>query len=744
MKRVISLFLVLLMITSLCACDNKNKVKETSGKEETAEVTPTKDSSEEGSGNLISNGDFSQDQKGWGSFLSAGTGTFAVENEQGVLKVIDSGSYDYSVQLYYDGFKLQQGGVYSLEFDASCNEPREMEARVQINGGDYHAYASQLVELKTDTAHYSIEFEMKDPTDLAPRLCFNCGTIGDNSMKDQQIIFDNVTLTLVDGSGIVKDDSEKVMKSINLNQLGYRPDDIKKIIFNTTDESKVMDSSYDIVDESGTVVFTGEITGKMKNVFAKETNYYGDFSKLTKEGTYKIVTENNGESYEFTISNSVYDKAFDDVIHMLYLQRCGCEITKSYGLEFAHSECHTDKAIIYNTDKEIDVSGGWHDAGDYGRYISAGAKAVADLLIAYDENNQAFSDNSNIPESGNGIPDVLDEVRYELEWMLKMQESSNGGVYHKVTGKNFPGEVLPEEETDTMYVSPISLTATGDFAAVMAMAYETYLTIDEKFAKQCLKAGEYAYDYLIENESINGFKNPKDIVTGEYQDKKDIDERYWAACQLYKATGSSKYKKTAEEYIASNEFDGFGWANVGGYGNLAYLNTSHETDAKLKSKITDEIIVQADSLVSLSKSNGYGISMSYKYIWGSNMEVLNNAMLLIQAHKLSNNETYLNYAYEHLYYIFGANPNSISFVTGYGTVSPKNTHHRPSMVVGSSMPGMLVGGTNSCLEDPYAKNVLADTPAAKCYADNAQCYSCNEVTIYWNSILIYVMSQLVK
>lgn len=171
---------------------------------------------------------------------------------------------------------------------------------------------------------------------------------------------------------------------------------------------------------------------------------------------------------------------------MLYLQCCGEVITDS---DFGHSACHTRYGIPFTEQEKIDVSGGWHDAGGYGRYIVPAAKTIADLLYAYEANPKLYSDNIGIPQSGNGIPDILDEARYELEWMMKMQRA-DGGVYHKVTCENFPGYVSPEKETDQLIVTPVSTTATADFCASMALAYEFYKDIDLNFANSCLERAE--------------------------------------------------------------------------------------------------------------------------------------------------------------------------------------------------------------------------------------------------------------
>ena len=154
---------------------------------------------------------------------------------------------------------------------------------------------------------------------------------------------------------------------------------------------------------------------------------------------------------------------------MLYLQRCGTEVKDT---AFGHKACHNALATIYGTSEKIDVSGGWHDAGDYGRYIVTGAKTVADLLYAYQTAPQMFSDNIGIAESGNGVPDVLDEARYEIEWMLKMQDKTTGGVHHKVSCASFPGYVMPEEETDELVVTPVSTTATAESARRSVVSHQ--------------------------------------------------------------------------------------------------------------------------------------------------------------------------------------------------------------------------------------------------------------------------------
>ncbi|HHX57250.1 MAG TPA: glycosyl hydrolase family 9, cellulase, partial [Clostridiales bacterium] len=358
-----------------------------------------------------------------------------------------------------------------------------------------------------------------------------------------------------------------------------------------------------------------------------------------------------------------------------------------------------------------------------------------DLLYAYDANPEVFGDDINIPESGNGIPDVLDETRYGLTWLLKMQADS-GGVYHKLTCENFPGYIMPEDEVGQLIVTPISTTATADFCASMAMAYEFYYDIDKNFAETCLAAAEKAWSFLESNPNFI-FSNPKDISTGEYGDMSDLDERYWAAAQMYRATGETKYLQAFEKIATRTGLD---WSTVGDYGNIAFLTMDNvDKSSAVYSKIKSTITAQASTFNSVTTNSSYGVAIS-KFNWGSNMTVANAGVILGLADEFNNGGDYMNSAESNLNYLLGRNPVATCFVTGYGTLSPENPHHRPSMAKGKTMIGMLVGGVNSSLEDSAAEAYLANAPSAKCYVDHAESYSTNEVTTYWNSPFIYLLA----
>lgn len=681
--------------------------------------------------NLVSNSTFDSGTSGWDTYqASGGKASLTTENGKLALQIDSVGKLNYSVQCSYDIIPLYKNGVYRVSYEISSTTDRYVEAMIQQNGGTYQAYTWKGLDLTAEPQTVDYEFTMKQDSDVMSKLVFNCGLENEEDLPAHTIYLDNVKVELVDDSNVDYTSVLPYAPSIMTDQVGYQPDETKTVVFrNVTSET-----SFSVVNaDSGQVVYTGELSAPTFYSSADENNWTGDFSAVTEAGTYYITCGGLDQSYSFTIGNNVYDSLLDDSVKMLYLQRCGTEVKDS---TFGHVACHNTLATVYHTNEKIDVSGGWHDAGDYGRYVVPGAKSVADLLIAYDANPESFSDSIGIPESGNGVPDVLDEVRYELEWMLKMQDSQTGGVHHKVSCENFPGYVMPETETDELIVTPVSTTATADFCASMAMAYEYYQKVDKDFAEKCLNAAKNAWAFLQKNPNFI-FSNPSDITTGDYGDTSDIDERYWAAAQMWRATGEDTYRTALESMRVQNGMD---WMEVGDYGNIAILTMDGvDTNSDLYTRAKTSILKEADKMKGLSQSNPYGVSVS-KYNWGSNMGVATSGMILNLAYQMTDDSTYLDTSRSNLHYLLGNNAMGECFVTGYGTVSPEHPHHRPSMAKNQAMKGMLVGGVNSGLEDSAAKAYCANSPSAKCYVDHWESYSTNEITIYWNSPLTCLLA----
>lgn len=676
---------------------------------------------------------------GFLTYTNGGKYTLSAVDGEMVAAISYQGGVEHGCQLYFDGFTMAKGCEYTLSFDVYSTVDRTIEWRIQVNGGDYHAYSSEKVALASEKQTVTKTFVMEEDSDPAPRFAINMGGFEDDGdLEDHEIHFDNMSLIVSDSSNAEVISGVPTPNKVKVNQIGYKPYDAKTVVTTSANDEK-----FKIVDaETEETVYIGKY-GELRYDGAVGDNVrLGDFTNFQTPGRYKILSSPSGYSYEFSIGDNLYDDVYKDVVLMLYNQRCGCALDADISGDFAHDACHMGEAVIYGSEGSgtVDVSGGWHDAGDYGRYVVPGAKTVQDLFLAYEDYNWT-ADDIGIPESGNGVPDLLDEAKYELDWMLKMQDEATGGVYHKVTALVFPETVLAVDETDQMVLAPISYAATADFAAVMAKASVIYKDIDAEFAGKCLEAAKKAYGYLEANSDMNGYRNPSDIVTGEYGDNLLADEFLWAASELYIATGDKKYETAIKGAINEYYSRGLGWAGIGTYA-VYDLAKAENIDSEIKQIAEDEIKYQADELMKKCQSSSLFMALGDPYPWGSNMSVANNGMVFLMAANITGYGTYREYAQRHRDYIFGVNGTAYCYVTGYGTLSPVSTHHRPSQALGKTMPGMLVGGPDSNLEDPYATAVLFGLPAACAYVDNSQSYSCNEVTIYWNSPLIYLLTGL--
>ena len=694
----------------------------------TPTATPTPEPLPDAKDNFVTNATFDEDTNGWGLYTeSGGYGTVSAEDGKLALNITSLGTLNYAVQIYpEDIIELEKDREYRVRYEISCTEPRSIEVMIQQNGGSYQSYTWKKVDLKPEPQVIDYTFDMTNMTDKNTKLVFNCGTQG-TDLPAHTIYIDNVAVSVVKNTDYGKA-PEDYEPAIRINQVGYQSGSVTEAVFCDL----VGATEFSVVNaDTGETVYTGAVTGEKYTKAVDEINSFGDFSGVKTAGRYYVVC-GDVKSYEFEIGASVYDELITEMVRMFYLQRCGCDIEDDV---FGHAACHTGQAKIYGTETFIDVSGGWHDAGDYGRYVVPAAKSVADLLYAYESMENPYHDAIGIAESGNGIPDLLDEVRYELEWMLKMQ-AENGGVYHKVSCATFSGTIAPERETGQLIVTPVSTTATADFCGAMALAYEFYFDIDRDFAETCLAAAERAWAFLEANPDLI-FENPVGISTGSYEDSSDKDERYWAAAQMYRAIKDAKYLTALEAMAAKNGLD---WGTVGDYGNIAILTMEGvDKESQIYTKAYKAVMDQANRFEQTTDGNTYGTANS-SFNWGSNMTVSNYGVILGLAYELTGEEKYLTAARSNLNYLLGVNPIGICFVTGQGTVSPQNPHHRPSMVKGQAVPGMLVGGVNSKLEDPTAQSKLKNAPVNKRYVDHKESYSTNEIAIYWNSPCIYLIS----
>jgi endoglucanase len=286
---------------------------------------------------------------------------------------------------------------------------------------------------------------------------------------------------------------------ITINQVGYYPMGPKSAILINLGNSGT--SKVDLIDaKTKRTVFTANLGQPIRDPASQDLVQLVDFSKFNKEGNYYLKS-GNIQSYPFRISKDIYQDAFTKLLRSYYLQRCGVAITDS-ATGINHPPCHVgdgliDHADTFNQANEFKpATGGWHDAGDFGKYVSPSAVTIGRLLSLYEQYPNLFRDRQlNIPESGNGKPDLLDEVKVGLDWMLKMQRA-DGAVYRKLSGKKWPGEILPNQDVQPRYIYGISTPETGNLAAAMAMAARIYSSYDAALAQSYLAAAQKAWNYL--------------------------------------------------------------------------------------------------------------------------------------------------------------------------------------------------------------------------------------------------------
>ena len=539
-------------------------------------------------------------------------------------------------------------------------------------------------------------------------------------------------------------------KFIAVNHVGYRPE-FRKIVFTNLDCDE-----FGVIDaKTGTNVFTGKLI--LHQSFDPETGekiFTGDFSDFGDSGTF-IIRIGSLSSVEFEITEKPYEHAYANALKSFYFQRCGVELDSVYAGEFVHKTCHVNDAVYHSTTQmngRKDMTGGWHDAGDYGKYVVNAGITVGTMLMAYEHHPYFFnSDSIGIPESHNSIPDLLDECRFELEWLLKMQHN-DGGVHHKVTREKFAPFIMPEEDTETRFIFEISSTATADFCAVMALASRIFAVYDDQFATICERAALKSWQFLEKFPQMipdKGFRNPEGVNTGGYGDFSDQDERLWAAMELYLTTKDVKYKN----YYNTNYHESkliethMSWPFVDNLAHLSYLKADLKmTDEAIRSEIVRSLVSYSDTLVAMHEQSGFHVLLrSGEYEWGCNSTIMNRAILLISAYKETGDEKYLHVAFDQLHFLMGTNVQRMTFITGIGDTYPMNIHLRQAAadMIAEPIPGFLVGGANQKLQDAVLRKAYnKTTPPAKCYLDVLESYASNEVAINWNAPLLYVMGYL--
>ena len=549
---------------------------------------------------------------------------------------------------------------------------------------------------------------------------------------------------------------------IKLNQVGYKPSAEKLAVV-----PGVAATTFVVKDANGTVVLPGNLTSAQTWAPSYESVKLADFSDLKEEGTYTLSVDGVQNSATFKISATAYDALNAGAIKAYYYNRASVDLLEEFAGPYKRAAGHADTTVYIHESAAtssrpantiISAPKGWYDAGDYNLYIVNSGISTYTLLAAYEKYPSYFAaQNLNIPESGDSVPDVLNEAMWNIEWMLSMQDPNDGGVYHKLTSKGFNGlSVKPSEDKSDRYVVGKTTAAALDFAAVMAAASRIYLDYESTYpgiSARMLNAAVKAWTWAQANPLVY-YVQPSDIATGAYGDNDVKDERAWAAAELFITTNDLIYLSEFTLSVAKDEVPS--WQNVKA---LAWISLAHHMDsfsgAEYKELVKTRLNTMALGLAAQKSSSAYAVSVtSDDLYWGSNSVALNKALILTAAYEVANVDTstntrvktdYLKAAQSLLDYVLGRNATDYSFVTGFGTRFPQNVHHRPSASdsVAGSIPGFVAGGPNANQDDK--KDCTKSYPsmlAAKSYLDDVCSYASNEIAINWNAPLVYVSAAL--
>jgi len=533
---------------------------------------------------------------------------------------------------------------------------------------------------------------------------------------------------------------------ILLDQVGYTPE-ASKIALVRADRVKfqVMDS------QTGKVVFEGKTSEWKEWKYSGDKVSLADFTSFKTPGKYRLyLPVLKASSFDFTIGEGVYNSLVKASVKAFYYNRNSFEITTEYGTKWARAAGHPDTEVIVHesaVSKErpagtkISSPGGWYDAGDYGKYIVNSSVTVYTMLLFYQLYPEYCGNlKLDIPESNNNIPDIIDEILFNLNWMLTMQDPNDGGAYHKLTTKKFDGFEMPEKDKAERYVYYKSTAATLDFAAVTAMAARLFENDSHPELKAlvptCRIASEKAMKWAEKNPAVV-FRNPNDVSTGEYGDSNLNDELFWARAEV--ALSGNNASLIEAEDIKGLRDTILGWGNVSMAGIWSLALTDKPEFKELKDAAIESVKASADNLMQKYNESAYQVSIDF-FAWGSNSDVANQALLKIIAMKVTGDNRYLPAIQADIDYLLGRNATGYCFVTGIGSKSPMNIHHRPSGADGVTepVPGFLAGGPNLVVPNDCGPTVKRSQYPAAAYSDLECSYSTNEIAINWNAPLFFL------
>lgn len=518
----------------------------------------------------------------------------------------------------------------------------------------------------------------------------------------------------------------------HFNSVGFLPKQPKIISVSQAFQT------FDIIKiENKEVVLHGIVDGPFEQANLKAKVWNADITELTQPGTYVIKLNTGETSPEFKIGDDVYNDSFKTAMRAMYLWRCGTAVSGDHnGIHYEHAVCHMQDGWLDSigiSNQQKDGTGGWHDAGDHGKYVVNAGITVGMMFMAWDQFNSQLKDfNLELPETAPGFPDYLKELKWETDWLLKMQyPDGSGKVSHKLTRTNFSGFIMPEDDDAKRYFTDWSSAATADFVAMMAQAARYFKPYDKAYAQKCLDAAILSYKCLQNNPEPHQFRQR--FGTGGYQSP-DKDDRLWAAAEMWETTGGKEYLKDLETRLAAFDVivdENWDWGNVKNMGTYTYVLSKRKgRNKELLAKAQKAVVDVADSIVAKGAQDIFSRPLGDVYYWGCNGTVARQVLNLYVANKFQPNKKYTETSLNAISHIFGRNVYARSYVTGVGMNPPMHPHDRRSGAdkIDAPWPGYIVGGGQHATD----------------WKDEEASYQTNEIAINWQAALIYALAGFLK
>lgn len=446
--------------------------------------------------------------------------------------------------------------------------------------------------------------------------------------------------------------------------------------------------------------------------------------------------------------------AFRTAMRGFYLWRCGTSVDGDHNGQHYHTDaCHLQDGYTAYVDADAtqlteaqrkanrnrrDGNGGWHDAGDFGKYTVNAGITVGNLFLAWQHFGKQISRiDLGLPQTAPEMPEFLQELKWETDFLLKMEYADGSGrVSHKLTRINFAGFIMPQEDDGLRYFTVWSSAATANFAATMAMAARFFQPYNAAYATRCLEAARRSYAFLKANPQNKNFEQG-DFQTGGYGTH-DADDRLWAAAELWETTGEAAFLTDLETRIqamantpkAALLDSNWDWGNVSNLGIYTYAMSKREgRSTTLLERVRKAIVADADAIADRVDRDAYGCPLENFY-WGCNGTAARLSVNLHIADLIQHKARYNKAIRSISAYLLGHNGYGRSFVTGVGVNPPMHPHDRRSGADGieAPWPGYLVGGGHSATD----------------WVDDQDDYSRNEIAINWQAGLVYLLAATLK